>query len=229
MDCLYFKTLSFCTNLKVLIPLLGPFITIFLGILTLPFIERFKKSLERKRLLEALLAELDDEIIIIDNAFTLLIDLYKTLYKIKKSGNFLHFFDVYQGEFKIFSIDRLLEEHFENLDFDIRHTIKHIKENIYFLNYLESKLTQIYNIESDEPLKIYKNIGKLEIHVGNYISVLLQHRYSIRYLIDILTSKKSKLKKYSEVKPKEAIEHQLNEMKKPEIIPLLKEYLFEKL
>lgn len=228
MGCLYFKTLSICADLKILIPLLGPFVTVFLGILTLPFIENLKKNLERKRLLKALKAELNDEIQIIDYSFSMLIDLYKTLYKIKKEKRFIPYFHVFPGEFKLFSIDRLLEEHFENLDFDIRHTIKQIKENIYFLNHLDSQLTERYDVESDDTIKMLRNLEKLEIHIGNYMSVLLQHRYSIRYLIDILTFKKSELKIYRQVNTKEAIEHQLNEMNKPELIELLEEYLFEK-
>lgn len=228
MNYLYLNSFSHCMDLKILIPLFGPFITIFLGIITIPFIEKVKKRLERKRLLKALLAEMHDEIEIIDYAFSMLIELYKILYRIKKDGQYYPHFDVYPGEFKLYSIDRLLEDHFENLTYEIRHTVKHIKENIYYLNHLESQFTDSYKINSDEPIKIYENLFKLELLIGNYITILLRYRYNIRYLIDFLITKKSKLKIYRNVNTKDIIEHQLNEMNKIELIYLLEEYLFEK-
>lgn len=229
MNCLYLNSFSLCMDLKILIPLFGPFITIFLGILTIPFIEKIKKRLERKRLLKALLAELNDEISIIDYAFSMLIDLYRTLYIIRDTEKLIPYFNVYPGEFKLYSVDRLLEDHFENLNIDIRKTIKNIKEHIYFLNHLESELTEIYSFESEELKLILKNNEVLRSHIGSYICILLKHRYNICYLIDLLNQKESKLKIYNKVEYAEAIEHQLNELKENEILPLLEEHIFKRI
>lgn len=228
MNYLDLNTFSICTDLKVLIPLFGPFITIFLGIISLPFIEKLKKRLERKRLLKSLLTELNDEIRIIDYAFFSLMDLYKTLRVIRETNEIILYYNVYPGELKLFSIDRLLEEHFENLNFNTRLTIKHIREHILFLNNLESQFFEKYKFESDDQKKMYKNNEKLIVLTGNYICILLRHRYSILYLIDILNSGKSKLKMYNQAEYKEVIEHQLNDLKQSNFLPILNEHIIKK-
>ena len=49
-------------DIKLLIPLISPLITIFLGILTIPFIDNIKNHYEKKKLINLLLSEIDDEI-----------------------------------------------------------------------------------------------------------------------------------------------------------------------
>ncbi|WP_252150551.1 hypothetical protein [Acinetobacter baumannii] len=70
-------------ELKTLIPLLAPFLTVFLGILAIPFIEVYKNYIEKKRLLNSLLEELKDEVKNLQKEYDELFPCYVNALKIK--------------------------------------------------------------------------------------------------------------------------------------------------
>ncbi|MDO7472426.1 hypothetical protein Q5X58_09390 [Acinetobacter baumannii] len=216
MACYYYNYFSYCLDLKIFIPLIGPLLTLMLGILALPFIEKVKKRIERKRLLNALKEELNDEIIHIDKSFSMIVPTFKNILAMINGEEVNGFNAVKPGSLKLYSCDSLLENHFENLNPNIRKALKVLNEKIEFLNNIDEKIDVLFHVDlKDEDLQ-----KKMCFALGSYLGSLLVHRYDIRYLIDILNENKSKLKDPQNRIYTEAIKNQLTELDRLDILHL---------
>ncbi|EPF81525.1 hypothetical protein GCM10025882_31580 [Acinetobacter gyllenbergii] len=216
MACYHYKDFFYCLDLKIFIPLIGPLLTLLLGIMALPFIERFKKRIERIRLLKALREELSDELIYTEKSFSMLITTYQKTIKLV-DGEKVEIYNTSQpGVLTLYSVSNLLENHFENLDSEVRQSLKNLKENMDFLNNLDEKLHDIYK----ENVREMDTQEKIKKELSSYLCLLLIHRYSITHLIDILRYKKSELKNYRDLEYPEAISTQLIKINRPELQPI---------
>ncbi|ETQ99597.1 hypothetical protein R4488_04310 [Acinetobacter baumannii] len=201
-------------ELKVLIPLMAPFITVFLGILTIPFIEDIKNYNERKRLLKVLEEELKDEVKIILNEFYALYPCYIEILSVKNGVKASKYNTVTPINLVLFSIDPLLNNHFHTLEPNLRLSIKNIKSLFEHLNIVTGQLHELYHDALQKDGEDNLKLGKLLDLLNSYLCNLLSLRYHMYYLINLLTQKPSDLKIYYEVSFEDSILHQLKELDK---------------
>jgi len=202
------------TEFKTLIPLFAPLLTVFLGLIAIPFIENFKNYWERKRLLKALIEELKDEILIINNEFTDLFSCYMKAVERKNGERKTNFQLIVPASIVLFSEDKLLNNHFQNLDPNVRQSLKNIKALIEPLNIVAGKLHDQYH---EALLSTSKDNTDLQILIdlmNGYLCNVLKLRYTMCYLIDLLLKNPSNLKIHHQVDFDECIRVQLEEMKK---------------
>ena len=211
-------------EIKTLIPLLAPFITIFLGFISIPFIEAFKNSIERKRLLKSLDVELQDQILIINREFGMLYICFENIMKAlnEKSGAG-SIKTALPEHLKIYSIDKLLENHFELVAPNIRRSIKNLSESIAHLNNLADHIDNHYNITLPKMFDDKFQTGRLISFQGNYLMNILYYRYNIQYLLKVLANEKTDLKIFNEIEFNEAIRNQLVDMNREDCISKLVE------
>lgn len=202
-------------EIKIFAPLLAPFITIFLGITAIPFIEIFKNYIDKKKLLKSLLEELKDEILNIDNEFELLYPCLANAEEIKNGEKIATFDAFIPAELVLFSPNKLLENHFQNINLTVRQSLKKINSMIDVLNALNEKLNESY-YETMHNEEMQKNSHKLVDHLRAYLCNIIALRYHINYLIDILDKKESTLKYHHSVDFDTSVRIQLEEMKKIE-------------
>jgi hypothetical protein len=214
MACYYYNYFSYCLDLKIFIPLIGPLLTLILGILALPFIEKVKKRIERKRLLKALEQELYDEIIHIDKSFSMIVTVFQKIAALMDGEDIDGFNAVKPGSLKLYSCDILLENHFENINLNVRQSLKILNNSIEFLNNIDEKFDDLFHVNiRDEDIQ-----KKLFFALGSYLGSLLVLRYDIRYLIDILNKNESKFKDSKNRIYTEAIKNQLTELERLDIL-----------
>ncbi|HFG6966527.1 TPA: hypothetical protein ACGIKW_001697 [Acinetobacter baumannii] len=201
-------------ELKTLIPLLAPFLTVFLGILAIPFIEVYKNYIEKKRLLNSLLEELKDEVKNLQKEYDDLFPCYVNALKIKSDEEGTNYNVVVPVSIVLYSEDKLLNNHFQNLDQNVRQTLKSINSLIEPLNLITEKLHDLYHdAYQDKDINNLK-LQKLIDLLGGYLCNMLFLRYNMNYLIDLLLKKNSNLKIHYEIDFKDAIHQQLHEMNK---------------
>lgn len=214
MACYYYNYFSYCLDLKIFIPLIGPLLTLILGILALPFIEKVKKRIERKRLLKALEQELYDEIIHIDKSFSLIVTAFQKIAALMDGEDIEGFNGVKPGSLKLYSCEILLENHFENINLKVRQSLKTLNNSIEFLNNIDEKFDDLFHVNvRDEDIQ-----KKMFFALGSYLGSLLVLRYDIRYLIDILNKNESKFKDSKNRIYTEAIKNQLTELERLDIL-----------
>ena len=210
-------------ELKTLLPLLAPFITIFLGIITIPFIENIKNHFERKRLIYALREELKDEIVFTLKDFEELFPSYEYALN-KKNGGKTGVYDVIvPARIVLFSANELLNKHYQYLHPHVRQSLKNITLLIEPLNLLTEELHDLYhealqNNEKDNP-KLQKLIDLLNGYLCNMLSL----RYNMAYLFELLLNNSTDLKIYYEIDFDDSIQHQLQEMNKKHYYRLLRD------
>lgn len=195
---------------KTLIPLLAPFITIFFGIVALPYIEKVKKNIERKRLLEALIEEISVQIILSDINLKKLPPVLDDVLRIMSGQKLINAKLIYPGEIKYYTLEKLLEDHFADLKSNSRIALKHLKEIADGLNEIDKSLNDLYMATHKHNKESVDSARTLYDQLYNYISNLLYNRYNLRYAQDILTKGESKLKSYTDIEELEAIKHELN-------------------
>ncbi|EPX1191320.1 Uncharacterised protein [Acinetobacter baumannii] len=201
-------------ELKTLIPLLAPFLTVFLGILAIPFIEVYKNYIEKKRLLNSLLEELKDEVKNLQKEYDDLFPCYVNALKIKSDEEGTNYNVVVPVSIVLYSEEKLLNNHFQNLDQNVRQTLKSINSLIEPLNLITEKLHDLYHdAYQDKDINNLK-LQKLIDLLGGYLCNMLFLRYNMNYLIDLLLKKNSNLKIHYEIDFKDAIHQQLHEMNK---------------
>ncbi|WP_249136281.1 hypothetical protein [Acinetobacter nosocomialis] len=201
-------------ELKTLIPLLAPFLTVFLGILAIPFIEVYKNYIEKKRLLNSLLEELKDEVKNLQKEYDELFPCYVNALKIKSDEEGTNYNVVVPVSIVLYSEEKLLNNHFQNLDQNVRQTLKSINSLIEPLNLITEKLHDLYHdAYQDKDINNLK-LQKLIDLLGGYLCNMLFLRYNMNYLIDLLLKKNSNLKIHYEIDFKDAIHQQLHEMNK---------------
>lgn len=201
-------------ELKTLIPLLAPFLTVFLGILAIPFIEVYKNYIEKKRLLNSLLEELKDEVKNLQKEYDDLFPCYVNALKIKSDEEGTNYNVVVPVSIVLYSEEKLLNNHFQNLDQNVRQTLKSINSIIEPLNLITEKLHDLYHdAYQDKDINNLK-LQKLIDLLGGYLCNMLFLRYNMNYLIDLLLKKNSNLKIHYEIDFKDAIHQQLHEMNK---------------
>ncbi|MCA4304386.1 hypothetical protein LDX65_14030 [Acinetobacter baumannii] len=201
-------------ELKTLIPLLAPFLTVFLGILAIPFIEVYKNYIEKKRLLNSLLEELKDEVKNLQKEYDDLFPCYVNALKIKSDEEGTNYNVVVPVSIVLYSEEKLLNNHFQNLDQNVRQTLKCINSLIEPLNLITEKLHDLYHdAYQDKDINNLK-LQKLIDLLGGYLCNMLFLRYNMNYLIDLLLKKNSNLKIHYEIDFKDAIHQQLHEMNK---------------
>ncbi|EXB26381.1 hypothetical protein J537_1895 [Acinetobacter baumannii 1437282] len=196
--------------LKTLIPLLAPFFTIFLGIIALPLIEKRKKDFERKRLLKALIEEVRIQILLSDINLKKLSPVLDDVLKIMRGQKLINAKLVYPGEIKYYTLEKLLEDHYADLDSNSRIALKHLKEIADGLNEIDKSLNDLYMASHKHNKEAKDSANTLYDQIHNYISLLLYNRYNLKYAQDILTKGESELKSYTSIEELEAIEHELN-------------------
>ncbi|MFJ0262068.1 hypothetical protein Q4247_15805 [Acinetobacter baumannii] len=201
-------------ELKTLIPLLAPFLTVFLGILAIPFIEVYKNYIEKKRLLNSLLEELKDEVKNLQKEYDDLFPCYVNALKIKSDEEGTNYNVAVPVSIVLYSEEKLLNNHFQNLDQNVRQTLKSINSLIEPLNLITEKLHDLYHdAYQDKDINNLK-LQKLIDLLGGYLCNMLFLRYNMNYLIDLLLKKNSNLKIHYEIDFKDAIHQQLHEMNK---------------
>lgn len=200
------------SELKVFIPLIAPFLTVFLGILAIPYIEVFKSHIEKKRLLEALLEELKDEVKNIEIEYNDLFPCYVNALKKKNGDETATYHVVVPVSIVLFSEEKLLNNHFQNLDQNVRQSLKNIKSLIEPLNLITGKLHDLYHEALHDKDKGNPKLQQLIDLLSGYLCNLLSLRYHMNYLIDQLSDKNSNLKIYYEVEFSNTIRHQLKSM-----------------
>lgn len=208
-------------ELKTLIPLLAPFLTVFLGILAIPFIEVYKNYIEKKRLLKSLLEELKDEVKNLQKEYDDLFPCYVNALMIKSDEEGTNYNVVVPVSIVLYSEEKLLNNHFQNLDQNVRQTLKSINSLIEPLNLITEKLHDLYHEAYQDKDVNNPNLQKLIDLLGGYLCNMLFLRYSMNYLIDLLLKKNSDLKIHYEIEFKDAIHQQLNEMNKLDHYPFL--------
>ncbi|HFX6333882.1 hypothetical protein [Acinetobacter nosocomialis] len=200
------------TEIKTLIPLIAPFLTVFLGILAIPVIEVIKNYIERKRLLKALLEELKDEVKSIKNEYEDVFPCYMNALS-KKNGDQSKKFDTITPlNIVLFSEEKLLNNHFQNLAPEIRQSLKNIKLLIDPINITIEKFHDLYHEALQDGDKDNPNLQRLIDLLNGYLCNVLALRYHANYLIDFLLKKSSTLKIYYEIDFDDSIRHQLKDM-----------------
>lgn len=204
------------------LPYITPIITFFLGLIAVPITEHFKAYLEKRRILKALIVELHDEVLIIDHEFEMLYECFEDIKSVQETKNgFSKLNTVSPDQLKIYSISKILDNHFEKLNTVTRRSIKHINETGAHLNNLSIEINSQYKEYLPDILKDDNQVNKLLTNQCNYLCCILYYRYNIIFLLKILSNESTDLKIFSELKFYDVVKHQLHELDKNEYVKTL--------
>lgn len=204
------------------LPYITPIITFFLGLIAVPITEYFKAYLEKRRILKALIVELHDEILIINNEFEMLYKCFEDINSVQETKQGYSMLNtVSPDQLKIYSIAKILDNHFEKLNTVTRRSIKHINETSVHLNSLSIEINNQYKEYLPDVLKSGNQVNKLLTNQCNYLCCILYYRYNIIFLLKILSNESTDLKIFSEINFYDVVKHQLDELDKSEYIKTL--------
>ncbi|HHU5620674.1 TPA: hypothetical protein ACUIFZ_003348, partial [Acinetobacter baumannii] len=155
-----------------------------------------------------------DEVKNLQKEYDELFPCYVNALKIKSDEEGTNYNVVVPVSIVLYSEEKLLNNHFQNLDQNVRQTLKSINSLIEPLNLITEKLHDLYHdAYQDKDINNLK-LQKLIDLLGGYLCNMLFLRYNMNYLIDLLLKKNSNLKIHYEIDFKDAIHQQLHEMNK---------------
>ncbi|WP_252715347.1 hypothetical protein [Acinetobacter bereziniae] len=207
--------------IKFISMIFTPIIAFFLGILAIPFIEHNKLKFEQRKLRKIFISELNDEIeaipSIVKNIFQFIDDTKFYLHSKENKG----FHIVFPPEINLYSLNKILDGHYNSFSYEERHSLKALIRLIEYLNEFSRKIKDnfhdVFKIDNIDN----KEIGQYLQYNKDYLYALLSYKYQITYLTFSLQKKNSNLKFFRDISNDEAVKFQLKSLKMENRIPEL--------
>lgn len=204
--------------IKFISMIFTPIIAFFLGILAIPYIEHKKLKFEQRKLKKIFISELDDEIeaipSIVKNIFQFIDDTKFYLQTKENKG----FHIVFPPEINLYSLNKILDGHYNSFSYEERHCLKALIRLIEYLNEFSRKIKDNFH----DVFKIdNKEIGQYLQYNKDYLYALLCYKYQITYLTFSLQKKNNNLKFFKDISNDEAVKIQLESLKMENRIPEL--------
>lgn len=199
-------------DIKLLIPLISPLITIFLGILTIPFIDNIKNHYEKKKLINLLLSEIDDEIESISSIAKSSLKFIDSINYYLNINRDISFNIIFPPEINIYSINKILENHYTQITYEQRSTLKLIKSTIIFLNDKSEKIKKDFHLVFDNKNKKDEKILDFRQLEKDYIYALMGYRYNLIYISKNIKNLNSNLLFSKDISNDDAVKIQLEDL-----------------
>lgn len=199
-------------DIKLLIPLISPLITIFLGILTIPFIDNIKNHYEKKKLINLLLSEIDDEIESISSIAKSSLKFIDNINYYLNINRDISFNIIFPPEINIYSINKILENHYAHITYEQRSTLKLIKSTIIFLNDKSEKIKKDFHLVFDNKNKKDEQILDFRQLEKDYIYALMGYRYNLIYISQNIKNLNSNLLFSKDISNDDAVKIQLEDL-----------------